>query len=333
LRQETKNTIEKIGNKNGKLFGGIEAGGTKFVCGIGTGPDNIEEKSFPTRTPTETLNQAIEFFREYSNKQQLVAIGIASFGFLDLNPSSSTFGFITSTAKLGWSYTDIFGTIKSALNVPVAIDTDVNGAALGEYRFGNAKNIDNFIYLTIGTGIGGGGMINGKLMHGLLHPEMGHVYIPHDREKDNFEGLCPFHKDCFEGLASGPAISGRWRKSAHELPEDHPAWDLEAHYIALALTNYICILSPKRIILGGGVMERSIMLPLIQEKVQKRLENFVILSEIAENIDNYIVKPKLGKRAGVLGAIVLAEEKIKRAELRKPHGDPYNTNLGFRRNL
>nr|WP_269851646.1 ROK family protein [Methanosarcina horonobensis] len=200
-KQKSQKTIEKFGNNNGKLYGGIEAGGTKFVCGIGTGPDDLKAESFPTTTPTETLNHAIEFFREYSDRQQLTAIGIASFGFLDLNTSSSTFGCITLTTKPGWSNTDILGIIRRALNVPVAIDTDVNGAALGEYRFGNAKDKDNFIYLTIGTGIGGGGMINGKLMHGLIHPEMGHIRIPHDREKDPYHGLCQYHNDCFEGLA------------------------------------------------------------------------------------------------------------------------------------
>jgi fructokinase len=169
--------------------------------------------------------------------------------------------------------------------------------------------MDNFIYLNIGTGIGGGGIINGKLMHGLLHPEMGHIRIPHNQKKDPFPGLCPYHKDCFEGLASGPAISRRWEKSAEKLPDKHPAWDLEAHYIALALVNYICILSPERIILGGGVMERSVMLSLIRDEVQKLLNNYINKPEITKNIDDYIVTPKLGKYAGVMGAIVLAEER------------------------
>lgn len=299
-------------NESEVLYGGIEAGGTKFVCAIGTGPDDLKvKKSFPTTTPTETLNCAIKFFKKCSYNQQLTAIGIASFGPIDLNTSSLTFGYITSTPKQGWTYTNILGTIQNALNVPVAFDTDVNGAALGEYRFGNARDMDYFIYLTIGTGIGGGGMINGKLMHGLLHPEMGHIYIPHDRERDPFPGLCPYHKDCFEGLASGPAISRRWGKPAEKLPDEHPAWELEAHYIALALTYYIYILSPERIILGGGVMERSLMLPLIRREVQKLLNNYINKPEITKNIDNYIVTSKLGKYAGVLGAIALAEEKTK----------------------
>ena len=308
-------TEEELKNKSRILYGGIEAGGTKFVCAIGTGPNDLKaKKSFPTTTPTETLNCAIKFFKKYSYNQQLTAIGIASFGPIDLNTSSLTFGYITSTPKPGWKNTNIMGTIQNALNVPVAFDTDVNGAALGEYRFGGAKGIDNFIYLTIGTGIGGGGMIGGKLMHGLLHPEMGHIRIPHDRESDPFPGICPYHGDCFEGLASGPAISSRWGKPAEELPDRHPAWVLEAHYIALALTSYICILSPERIILEGGVMERSVMIPLIRDEVQNLLNNYINKPEITKNIDNYIVTPKLGKYAGVLGAIALAEEKTKMIE-------------------
>lgn len=308
VKQDKQKTTQELENKSEMIYGGIETGGTKFVCVIGTGPSDLKAKtSFPTTMPAETLNRTIEFFKKHSYK--LNAIGIASFGPIDLNTSSLTFGYITSTPKPGWKNTDIFGTIKSALNVPVAFDTDVNGAALGEHRFGNAKDIDNFIYLNIGTGIGGGGIINGKLMHGLLHPEMGHIRIPHNQEKDAFPGLCPYHKDCFEGLASGPAMSIRWGKSAEELPDKHPAWDLEAHYIALALVNYICILSPERIILEGGVMERSVMLSLIRDEVQKLLNNYINKPEITKNIDDYIVTPKLGKYAGVMGAIVLAEER------------------------
>lgn len=307
LNIETQEELE-----SGNLYGGIEAGGTKFVCGIGTGPYNLKKEIFPTTTPIETLSRAIGFFQKHSYKQKLSAVGIASFGPIDLKTSSLTFGYITSTPKPGWKNTNILGVIQSALNIPVAFDTDVNGAALGEYHFGKAKHIDNFIYLSIGTGIGGGGITNGKLMHGLLHPEMGHIYVPHDREKDPFPGLCPYHKDCFEGLASGPAISRRWGESAEELPDKHKAWELEAHYIALALTYYICILSPERIILGGGVMERSIMLPLIRDEVQKLLNNYINKPEITKNIDNYIVTPKLGKYAGVLGAIALAKEKVEK---------------------
>ena len=196
----------------------------------------------------------------------------------------------------------------SAFNLPVSFDTDVNGAALGEWRWGAAQGLDTFIYLTIGTGIGGGGLFNGHLMHGLLHPEMGHIPLPHDKEVDPFEGVCPFHGDCFEGLAAGPAMEKRWGQKAETLPADHPAWDLEVHYIALALQSLICTLSPQRIILGGGVAQQPQLIPLIRQKTRAFLNGYVQSTEILENIDGYIVPPALGGRAGVLGAIALAQQ-------------------------
>ncbi|MBI5033258.1 MAG: ROK family protein [Chloroflexi bacterium] len=287
------------------LYGGIEAGGTKFVCAIGTGPDDLRETRFPTTTPGETINRAIAFFRE--QQQSLAAIGIGSFGPIDIHADSPTYGFITTTPKPGWANVDLVGEITRAFNVPVGFDTDVNGAALGEHRWGAAQRLDTFIYLTIGTGIGGGGLASGKLLHGLIHPEMAHGYLPHDRARDPFDGVCPFHGDCFEGLASGPAMEKRWQQRAENLPIDHPAWALEAHYIALALMNYICILSPQRIILGGGVMEQAELFPMIRREVQQLLNGYIHSPEILERIDNYIVPPGLGKRAGVLGAIALAQ--------------------------
>jgi fructokinase len=291
-----------------QLFGGIEAGGTKFVCAVGTQPDDLTETRFPTTLPAETFEQAIDFFQHAGGVDRLAAIGIASFGPVDPNPASPTFGFITSTPKPGWAHTDFVGAIRRALDVPVGFDTDVNVAALGEQRWGAAQGLDNFIYLTIGTGIGGGGLMNGRLMHGLIHPEMGHIFVPHDRQIDPFHGKCPYHGDCLEGLASGPALEARWGQRAETLPDDHPAWDLEAHYLALALANFICTLSPQRIILGGGVMEQPQLLPLVRSKVQKLLNGYVRAPEILDRITEYIVAPALGKRAGVLGAIALAEQ-------------------------
>jgi len=196
--------------------------------------------------------------------------------------------------------------------VPVAFDTDVNGAALGEWRWGAAQGLDTFIYLTIGTGIGGGGLINGKLMHGLLHPEMGHIPIPHDSAADRFEGNCPFHGDCFEGLASGPAMQKRWGQRAETLPPDHSAWNLEAHYISLAMQSLICALSPQRIILGGGVMEQSQLFPLIREKTVALLNSYVQSPQILEHVDEYIVPVALAGKAGIMGAFVLAERAHKK---------------------
>jgi len=287
------------------LYGGIEAGGTKFVCAVGTNPDDLRTARFPTTTPPETLARAIAFFRQQA-RAPLAAIGVASFGPIDLRPDSPTFGFITTTPKPGWANTDLVGSIRRAFNVPVGFDTDVNAAALGEHRWGAAQGLDTFIYLTIGTGIGGGGMASGKLLHGLIHPEMGHIRIPHDCARDPFPGACPYHGDCLEGLASGPAMEKRWGQRAETLPADHPAWELEARYLALALVNYICTLSPQRILLGGGVMEQAQLLPMIRRSTQRMLQGYVRAPEIIERINEYIVPPGLGERAGVLGAIALA---------------------------
>lgn len=295
-----------------QLVGGIEAGGTKFVCAVGTGPDNVRAVlRIPTTTPSETLEQAITFFRDQQvQRGPLAAIGIAAFGPLDPQPGSPTFGYITTTPKPGWRNTDFAGRVARALNVPVGFDTDVNVAALGEARWGAAQGLDSFIYLTIGTGIGGGGLLGGQLMHGLIHPEMGHIRLPHDRTRDPYPGCCPFHGDCLEGLASGPAIEGRWGQPAGTLAPDHPAWDLEAEYLALALSNYICTLSPQRLVLGGGVMDQQHLFPLIRQKVQQGLAGYVQSPAILEHIDQYIVPPGLGNRAGVLGAIALAQRQL-----------------------
>lgn len=288
------------------VFGSIEAGGTKFVCGIGSGPDDLKTTQFPTTTPNETIANAIAFFQQ--SDVSICAIGIGSFGPVDLHPGSPTFGYITSTPKLAWQNVDLAGAIRRALNVPVAFDTDVNAAALGETRWGAAKGLSDSIYLTVGTGIGGGAMVHGRLLHGLLHPEMGHIRIPHDVAKDPYAGGCPFHGDCLEGLASGPAIEARWRVPGRELAEDHPAWALEAHYLALALNTWVCSLSPKRILLGGGVMQQPHLFPLIRQELSRLLNDYVRVKQIVEEMDEYVAPPKLGSRAGVLGALALAEQ-------------------------
>jgi len=288
------------------LYGGIEAGGTKFVCAVGTGPDDLRaETQFPTTTPAETIGRAIAFFQE--QPEPVAAIGIGSFGPIDPDSASPTFGYIINTPKVDWANLDFAGMIRRALGIPVSFDTDVNVAALGEHRWGAARGLDSFIYLTVGTGIGGGGMINGELMHGLIHPEMGHIRIPHDWKADPYPGFCPYHGDCLEGLAAAPAVELRWGQSPETLPADHPAWTLEAHYLAMGLNNFICTLSPQRIIIGGGLMEQSHLLPLVRVKVQELLNGYVQALQILEEIDNYIVLPGLGKRSGVLGAIALAD--------------------------
>lgn len=310
--------LDPKGNTGGSgdtLYGGIEAGGTKFVCAIGSGPEDIrEEVQFPTTTPTETLAQVLEYLRAQHAQSPLHGIGIASFGPVDAKPDSPGFGRITTTPKSGWGNTELVAPIRDALQIPVGFDTDVNGAALGEHRWGAAQGLDTFVYLTVGTGIGGGAMVNGELLHGLMHPEMGHMLIPHDWDADPYAGNCVYHGDCLEGLASGPAIEQRWGFSPRELPAGHPSWHLEAHYLALALVNIVCILSPQRIILGGGVMKQTHLFAKIREKMQTLLNGYIQQPEILENLGEYIVPPQLGNRAGVLGAIALAQD----AEAQEP---------------
>lgn len=293
-----------------EYVGGIEAGGTKIVCAVGTGPQDVRaETRFPTTTPAETIGRAVAFFKEQELRfGRPAAVGIASFGPLDPNPASPTFGMITSTPKPNWVNADLAGPIREALGVPIGFDTDVNIAGLGEWRWGAAQGLSNFIYLTIGTGIGGGVLIDGKPVHGLVHPELGHVALPHDRTADPYDGRCPYHGDCLEGMAAGPAIGERWGKPAAELPPDHPAWELEAHYLALALQSFICTLSPERIILGGGVMEQPQLFPMVRRKVLEYLNGYVQSPAIRDHIDDYIVPPGLGNRAGVLGAFAQAQQ-------------------------
>lgn len=292
-----------------QLYGGIEAGGTKFVCAIGSGPGDIrDEVRFPTTTPDETIGRALEFFRR---QPPVAAVGISAFGPIDPDPRSAHFGYITTTPKPGWTFTDLVGPLRRELNVPVGFDTDVNGAALGEHRWGAAQGLDTFVYLTVGTGLGGGGMAGGKLLHGMMHPEMGHMYLPHDRTTDPYPGHCPFHGDCFEGLVCGPALEARWGQSARTLAPDHPAWALEAHYLALGLVNIITVLSPQRIIMGGGIMEQEQLFPMVRSNVQSLLNGYLQTAQIMRQMDGYIVPPGLGNLAGVLGAFALAQDALR----------------------
>ena len=270
-------------------YGGIEAGGTKWVCAVGSGPDDLSVVTFPTTAPAETLARATEFFAGHD----VEAIGVGSFGPVDL-----AHGVITTTPKPGWAGADVAGSLRSALGVPVAFDTDVNAAALGEQRWGAAAGLDTFCYLTVGTGIGGGVMAGNALVHGLSHPEIGHMLLPHDRARDPFAGSCPYHGDCFEGLASGMALRARWGRPGEELAGEPEVWELEAEYLALGVANVICMLSPQLVILGGGVMKQQSLLDAVHERVRTLLAGYVAVPEI--------VAPALGDRAGVLGAVELA---------------------------
>ena len=286
------------------LVGAVEAGGTKFVCALGTGPDDVRALTrFPTTTPEETLGRTVDFFREHA---PIAALGVGSFGPVDPDPSSETFGHILETPKPHWSHADVAGTLGRALGVPVAFDTDVNAAALGEHRWGAGQDAASLLYLTIGTGIGGGALVHGKPVHGLLHPEMGHLLLPRALG-DSFAGACPFHGACLEGMAAGPALEKRWGTRAENLSADHAAWGFQAHYLAHALVSFILTLSPQKIILGGGVMHQAHLFPMIRTRVQELLNGYVPRSELLEDIDEYIAPPGLGDRAGVLGAVALAQ--------------------------
>ena len=279
------------------VYGGIETGGTKWECAIGTGPDDLRARAtIPTTTPEETIGRVVAFFER---EGPVAAIGIGSFGPVDTNPESPTWGHITSTPKPGWAHTDVGQAIGGPLSVPVAFDTDVNAAALGEHRWGAAQGLDTFCYITVGTGIGGGGMAGGKLLHGLLHPEFGHMRIPHDRGRDPFEGVCPYHGDCWEGLASARAIEARWGRAPQDLDGKQAVWSLQAHYLALGLVSVICVLSPQRILLGGGVMSHAGLLALVRHEVEGLMNGYQDAATI--------MLPALAPRSGVLGAIALAE--------------------------
>lgn len=282
------------------LYGGVEAGGTKFVCAVGTGPDDLRaEARFPTTTPAATIAAAVQFFRgQDAVHGKISGLGVGSFGPVDLDRASPSWGRITSTPKPGWAGADLAGELGRALGVPVEFDTDVNAAALGEGRWGAAAGLGDFVYITVGTGIGGGAVSGGRLVHGRLHPEMGHLPVRRD-PADPFPGSCPFHRDCLEGLAAGPAIAARWGRSAEELPADHPAWDLEAEYLAQLAATLSLVLSPQKILFGGGVMQQPSLLPRLRSRLASHLAGYLDPPEIAP--------PALGQRSGILGALALAQ--------------------------
>ena len=287
------------------VYGGIETGGSKWECAIGTGPEDIRvQATIPTTTPAETIDEVVAFFER---EGPVDAIGIGSFGPVDKKLSSATWGHITSTPKPGWANTDVGQEIRRRLMVPVGFETDVNAAALGEHRWGAAQGLDTFCYITVGTGIGGGGMANGRLLDGLVHPEFGHIRIPHDRDVDPFDGVCPYHGDCWEGLASGIAIAARWGAPPEDLSANEEVWALQARYLALGLVSVICVLSPERVVIGGGVMRHPELLQFVHCEVAALLNGYLESAAVGEGIGDYITLPGLGMRAGVLGAIALAE--------------------------
>ncbi len=287
------------------LYGSIEGGGTKFVCAVGSTPTDLRaEVQFPTTTPDETLGRAIEFFK---GRGPLDAIGVAMFGPLDLDRESSTFGHVTGTPKAGWSGADIVGPLFDAYRIPIGIDTDVNGAALGEGRWGAGEGLGTFVYITVGTGIGGGVVVNGTPLHGLVHPEIGHIRVPRI-PGDTFPGSCPFHGDCLEGLASGPAIAARWGRPAQELgAETARAVEMAAHSLGFAMANLVLALSPERIIIGGGVTQLPGLREATRRQMLDALGGYVESSALDRGACAFVVGPKLGGASGIAGGLVLAE--------------------------
>ncbi len=285
-------------------YGGIEAGGTKWVCAVGDGDGVLTESvSFPTTEPQQTLERAIEFF---ATQADLQGIGVAAFGPVDVRRNSAEYGHIAATPKPGWAHFDLLTPLRERFGVPVAIDTDVNAAALAEGRWGSGRGLGNFVYVTVGTGIGGGLVVGGQPVHGLLHPELGHMRIPHNRERDPFPGCCPFHGDCLEGLASGEAMRQRHGIRAEQLQDD-AAWELEADYLASAFTNIFYTVSTERIIVGGGVPQRPGLLEMVRERVRALVAGYPDAEGVAEwlSADEFIVAPGLEGQAGALGAIAL----------------------------
>lgn len=282
------------------MFGAIEAGGTKFVCAVSDKDLKIIEKvTIPTTTPEETFSKVFKLFDRY----KLIAIGIGSFGPIDVNEDSVQYGYITSTPKMGWENTDFLGIFKRRYQIPVAWTTDVNAAALAEYRLGAGQGKSSCVYITVGTGIGGGAVIEGRVLEGYNHPEMGHFY-PKRHEKDHYEGICDYHGDCLEGLASGPAIEERYGVPAIDLEDNHEAWEIQAHYLAHAALIYTTVLRPDCIIFGGGVMSQVHLFEKIHEKFDELLSDYLEVPSTSE----YIIPTGLGDQSGIMGALILAKD-------------------------
>ena len=292
------------------LVGGVETGGTWCVCAVGTGPGDVRRQTrFRTSTPEATIAGIAEFF-EADAEPRPAAIGVGGFGPLDLDPRSPTWGSVTTTPKPGWQDVALAPQLQDRLGVPIVIDTDVNAAAVAEHRWGAGRNVSSLCYLTIGTGIGAGIVVDGRPVHGLVHPEVGHIRIPHDLARDPFAGSCVAHGDCWEGLASGFAIAQRWQVSAETLGADHPAWTLEADYLALGILAIVCVASPQMVVCGGGVMEHAGMVEMVRTRLRDLVGGYLRTPRLGDEIDRYLVTPALGDDAGVLGAMALAHDKV-----------------------
>lgn len=288
-------------------IGALEAGGTKMVCAIGNENGEIlEQQSFPTLTPQETIPELVKYFED----KNIEALGIGCFGPIDLDRDSDTYGYITTTPKLAWQNYDMVGAFRK-LGVPIGFDTDVNGSVLGEYTWGIGRGLRSCIYITIGTGIGVGVISDQKLLHGMLHPEAGHVLLTR-HPKDTYKGKCPFHANCFEGLCAGPAVEERWGRKGYELADQAEVWEMEAYYIGQALVDFTMMISPQKIILGGGLMHQTQLLPLIRKEFAKQMNGYLKTKEM-EDLDQYIVVQSLDDKQGIMGALRLAVLELERS--------------------
>jgi len=300
------------------LIAGIEAGGTKFNVAVGTGPNDIRATTrIDTTSPTETLRTVMQWLAGACRKHGAIkAIGIGSFGPIDLDSSSGTFGYITTTPKPEWPHTSLVEPLRARFQVPVGFDTDVNAAAIGEFIWGAGRGMDPLVYITVGTGVGGGVMINGKPLHGMLHPEIGHIHVPAPRTPGVVfdKCQCPFHQSCLEGFVSGPAIAARWGIKGEDMRRDHPAWEEVAETLALGLINIILTISPRRIILGGGVLHQPGLIDAVRSHVLRLLNGYVQVQALTQRIESYIVPPGLGDQSGICGAIALGIDALSRQE-------------------
>lgn len=291
------------------LYGAIEAGGTKFILAVCDEQFNIIDRTvIPTEDGPKTLTKVTAYFDRF---QDILAIGVAAFGPIDLNPQSTTYGYVLDTPKVGWAGFDFLGFLKNWRNLPYYWTTDVNGSAWAEYQHGANANVRSLLYLTVGTGVGAGIVVDGKFLSGFGHPEAGHIMVQKN-PKDSYEGHCPFHHDrCLEGLASGPAMEDRWQQSAKDLADEHQAWEIEADYLAQAAVTYTTILRPDKIVFGGGVPHREVLLPLIKKRFAELMAGY--LPTPAQ--DDYLVPVANGDNAGILGCFYLAEKAFKRMEI------------------
>jgi fructokinase len=293
------------------VYGAIEAGGTKIVCAAGYGPADVSPDSravIPTGDPGPTLAAIVEFFERMTRKHgALAAIGIASFGPVDLDGRSPAWGRILATPKPGWSHISMVAPFER-FGCPIAIDTDVNAAALAEARLGAGAGLGSLAYVTVGTGIGGGVVLADRTIQGLLHPEMGHIRIVRDDRDAAFAGVCPFHGDCLEGLASGPAVVARWHTQAENLPESHPAREILGDYLGQLAASIALLISCERIVFGGGVVSGGRLLPHIRASASHWLGGYLPIEARGGGFDRYITAPALGDWAGTAGAFLLAME-------------------------